>query len=106
MNAVLATEIETHRAEIRNLCARFGVLRLELFGSAVSGAFNPQRSDLDFLVVFARTDRMTPFEQYFGLKEELEQLFGRPVDLVEEGASANPYFLKSLNESRQLLYAA
>ena len=47
-----------------------------------------------------------PLEQYFGLKEELESLFGRPVDLVESGASSNRYFLESVNKSRRLLYAA
>jgi predicted nucleotidyltransferase len=46
------------------------------------------------------------FDQYFGLKEELEALFGRPVDLAEEGASSNRYFLESVNRSRRLLYAA
>lgn len=106
MDAAIATEIETRRAEIAKVCARFAVLRLDLFGSAASGSFDPQRSDLDFVVDFAPSDRMTPFEQYFGLKEELERLFGRPVDLVEEGASSNPYFLKSVNQSRRLLYAA
>lgn len=106
MSAVLQTEIESRRAEIAAICARLHVGRLELFGSATSDAFDAERSDLDFLVEFAPTDRITPFEQYFGLKEELEQLFGRPVDLVMAGASENPYFLKSVNASRRLLYAA
>ena len=46
------------------------------------------------------------FGQYFGLKEALEAVFGRPVDLVEDGASPNRYFLESMNKSRRLLYAA
>lgn len=102
----LAGEIEARRADIAHLCAQFGVRRLELFGSASTGAFDRARSDLDFLVEFGAAPRLTPFEQYFGLKESFERLFGREVDLVMAGAPQNPYFLKSLNESRRLLYAA
>jgi len=100
------TEIDARREEIARLCAQFGVRRRELFGSAARGAFDPASSDLDFLVEFDAAAAMTPFEQYFGLKESLEQLFGRAVDLVMDGATRNPYFLRSLNESRRLLYAA
>ena len=104
--SALPTEIESHRAEIGEICARFGVRRLELFGSAATGAFDAARSDLDFLVEFDPAQRIRPFDQYFGLKEELESLFERPVDLVEAGASSNRYFLESVNKSRRLLYAA
>lgn len=96
--------IEARRAEIAALCARFGVRRLEVFGSAATGAFDPRRSDVDFLVDFDPLGHPDRFAQYFGLKEALEAMFGRPVDLVEEGASSNRYFLESLNKSRRLLY--
>jgi len=102
----LPGEIESRRKQIGEICARFGVRRLEVFGSAATGAFDPQRSDLDFMVDFHPGSLMRPFDQYFGLKEELEALFARPVDLVMEGASSNPYFLESVNKSRRLLYAA
>jgi hypothetical protein len=102
----LPPQIEAHRAEIAEICARFGVRRLELFGSAVTGGFDPATSDLDFMVEFDPARRHRPFDQYFGLKEALEALFGRSVDLVVEGASTNPYFLESVNKSRRLLYAA
>jgi predicted nucleotidyltransferase len=59
------------------------VRRLNLFGSAARGDFDPQRSDVDFLVEFDRTHTDA---LYFGLKEALEGLLGRPVDLVESGA--------------------
>jgi predicted nucleotidyltransferase len=101
--SVLPAEIESHRAEIDRLCARFGVRRLELFGSAASGAFDPAHSDIDFLVEFDASRRIGALEQYFGFKEALEALFGRAVDLVEQGASQNRYFLESVNESRRLL---
>lgn len=94
------------KGELARLCARFAVQRLELFGSAATGAFDPERSDIDFLVELGEATGMTPFQQYFGLKESLESLFGRSVDLVMVGAPQNRHFLASMNRSRRLLYAA
>jgi hypothetical protein len=102
----LPPELESRRMQIAEICARYGVRTLEVFGSAVKGAFDAARSDLDFLVDFHPNRQMRSFDQYFGLKEELEALFARPVDLVMEGASSNRYFLESLNKSRRLLYGA
>lgn len=101
----MASVLDSHLAEIRDLCRRYGVARLELFGSAASGAFDPQRSDLDFLVEFD-ADASGLFDRYFGLKESLEALYGRRVDLVTAGSLRNPYFIEAVNESRQLVYAA
>jgi hypothetical protein len=101
----MASVLDAHLAEIPELCRRYGVSRLELFGSAASGAFDPQRSDLDFLVEFG-ADSAGLFDRYFGLKQSLEALYGRRVDLVTTGSLRNPYFLESVNKSRQLLYAA
>jgi predicted nucleotidyltransferase len=106
VTSALPAEIDSRVGEIAEICARFGVRTLELFGSAATGAFDPAHSDVDFLVEFDKTRRIGPLEQYFGLKEALEQLLRRPVDLVEAGASTNRYFLESLNKSRRLLYAA
>jgi uncharacterized protein len=93
------------RDEISSLCRRFGVRRLVLFGSAVSGRFDADRSDVDFLVEFD-PDLPSHFEAYFGLKEALEGLFGRPVDLVEPPALENPFFAASVERTGQELYAA
>jgi predicted nucleotidyltransferase len=101
MNHVLAP----HIAEIRALCRRFGVARLELFGSATTDAFDATRSDLDFLVDFDE-DPSGLFDRYFSLKAALEALYGRPVDLVTPGSLRNPYFIQAVNETRQLVYAA
>jgi uncharacterized protein len=87
------------------LCRRYGVSRLELFGSATTNAFNPQNSDLDFLVDFDATSSDL-FTRYFGLKGALEALYGRDVDLLMIGAMRNPYFIESVNKTRQLVYAA
>lgn len=90
---------------IAAVCERFGVRRLSVFGSAVTGDFSPERSDVDFLVEFD-TDLKSRFDAYFGLKEELERILGRPVDLVMPKALENPYFAASVERSRQELYAA
>ena len=98
--------IEGYREQIADLCRKHGVERLELFGSAVTGRFEAEHSDLDFLVEFRP---MAPAEHgaaYLALWEDLETLFGRPVDLVELPAVENPYFLRVIARSRTLLYAA
>ena len=97
--------ITERRNEIHALCRRYGVARLELFGSATTEAFDPQRSDLDFLVDFD-ANPADLFKRYFGLKESLEALYGRNVDLVMLGAMANPYFIDAVNRTRQVVYAA
>src|SRR5271167_903786 len=99
-------EIELRREELRGLCRRFHVRRLDLFGSAARGDFDPQRSDLDFLVEFERDPKIPALDAYFGLKEALETLLGRPVDLVMPGAVENPYLKASIERSRETVYAA
>ncbi len=94
------------RQGIAVLCRRFGVQRLEIFGSATSRDFDPRRSDIDFLVDFAPDGDQDLFHRYFGLKEALEHLLGRRVDLVMTGALRNPYFIESVNKTRQSVYAA
>jgi predicted nucleotidyltransferase len=88
------------------LCRRFGVKRLELFGSATDGRSDSDGSDLDFLVVFDPSFGGSRADRYFGLLETLESLFSRSVDLVELEAIRNPYFRESIERSRTLLYAA
>jgi predicted nucleotidyltransferase len=100
-------QIELDREELRELCYRFHVRRLDLFGSAARGDFDPERSDIDFLVEF---DRRFPealsLRTYFGLKETLEALFGRPVDLVEPGAVRNPYLKANIERAREPVFGA
>jgi uncharacterized protein len=99
-------EIELHREELRVLCRRFHVRRLDVFGSVARGDFDPERSDIDFLVEFNRGAPQHPFDAYFGRKEELEALFGRKVDLVELSAVRDPYLKASIEQSRENVYAA
>ena len=99
--------IKQNLPEIAALCRRFGVRRLELFGSAARIVdFDPVRSDADFLVEFDATLTRDPLEQFFGLSDSLETLLGRPVDLVERGALLNPFLLERIDQARELVYAA
>ncbi|HZU87962.1 MAG TPA: nucleotidyltransferase domain-containing protein [Stellaceae bacterium] len=100
-------EIALHREELRALRRRFHVRRLDLFGSAARGDFDPERSDIDFLVEFDRGHpEALALKTHFDLKEALEALFGRPVDLVEPSAIRNPYLKASVERSRELVFAA
>ncbi len=99
-------EITRHREQLGALCRRLHVRRLDLFGSAARGDFDPGRSDLDFIVEFDRSTPLHPFDAYFGLKEELEALLGRSVDLVIDGTVRNPYRKASIEQSREIVYAA
>lgn len=102
MNAAL----QQHKDEIEALCRQYGVLRLDLFGSATGPTFDPATSDYDFLVEFDACNVPGYADRYLGLLEELTSLLGRPVDLVVERAIRNPYFKEGVNRSRQLFYAA
>src|SRR5438128_11985302 len=98
--------IEQHRAELAELCRRFRVKTLELFGSAADGTWDADRSDLDFLVEFLPLEQEQLAPDYFGLLHGLEDLFQRKIDLVMPRAIRNPYFLRGVTESRQVVYAA
>jgi len=98
--------IETRRQALEELCRKYRVARLELFGSAAKGRFDPMNSDLDFLVDFFPESPMGPFHQYFDFLADLESLFGCRIDLVEATAMKNPYFIRVVSASRIPLYAA
>lgn len=98
--------IEDNLPALTALCENYGVARLEIFGSATSDAFNAETSDLDFLVEFKKLDQMNAADQYFGLLEGLEMLFDRKIDLVMARAMKNPYFIRSVEQSRRTLFAA
>ena len=99
--------IESRRIEIAQLCRRFGVQRLDVFGSAARGDdFDPAYSDADFLVSFAPEARAHAFASYFDFKEALEALLGCPVDLVMADGVENPYLRVCIEGSREPLFAA
>jgi predicted nucleotidyltransferase len=98
--------IEQHRPQVESLCRKYRVTRLELFGSAARGDFDPARSDLDFFVEFEELGWKGSFRRFMGLKLDLEALLGRAVDLVEPKAIVNPYFALVANRHRSVVYAA
>ncbi len=93
------------REAIADLCRRFNVRRLSVFGSAITDRFDESRSDVDFLVELADAPA-TWFDSYFGLKEDLEARLGRPVDVVMPSALENPHFPASVEANVEELYAA
>ncbi|MFZ4893470.1 nucleotidyltransferase family protein [Plantibacter sp. Mn2098] len=101
----MARALTFERDAIATVCRAHGVSRLQVFGSAVTGQFDPVRSDIDFFVDFG-PEVVDRFDAYFGLKEDLEQLLDRPVDLVVSTAVANPYFARAALSSVEELYAA
>lgn len=90
---------------LQKACKEFGVKKLYVFGSAVDGHFNSE-SDLDFLVEFDRYGYEGAFDQFMGLKDSLEKIFNRSVDLITEANLRNEIFLKEIAQSKKLLYAA
>jgi predicted nucleotidyltransferase len=102
-NPVIAEHLEA----IRALCREYGVSRLEVFGSVCTPDFDPNRSDVDFLVEYPPDYDFGPWAaRYLALQEALANLLGRNVDLVMIRAVRRKYFLQSVNQTRQLLYAA
>ena len=102
MLTLLADQID----ELAELCRRHHVLRLDLFGSGATEHFDPETSDLDLLVTFEADAQVGYTSPFFQLQEELEQLFGRPVDLVFDMEFRNPHFRAAVEENRTRLYGA
>ncbi|MCX8092044.1 MAG: nucleotidyltransferase domain-containing protein [Verrucomicrobiae bacterium] len=97
--------VAAKRRELVELCRRFGVERLDLFGSAARGDFRSASSDLDFLVRFIDPAPTGEYaERYLALAEAMERLLGRPVDLITEQSVRNPYFARAVEASRQPVY--
>ena len=99
--------IDARRAEIAELCRRFHVRRLEVFGSAARGTdFDPDRSDVDLLVTYQPDAPPRSLANYFDLSEQLEALLGRKVDLVMSGVVRNPYIRADIDRWKQPVYEA
>ena len=96
--------IQQKLGSLRLLCGKHNVRKLSLFGSATGEEFEPGRSDVDVLVEFQALSPTEHAERYFGLADDLEQLLGGKVDLVEPEALHNPYFRKSVEASQVVLY--
>jgi uncharacterized protein len=96
-------EIEKNIGIIRELCLKHKVYRLFVFGSVLTKKFN-RKSDIDLLVDFKDVDLYDYADNYFDLKEALEKIFNRDVDLLEDKAIKNPYLRQSIDSSKKLIY--
>ncbi|MGH6879124.1 MAG: nucleotidyltransferase family protein [Rhizomicrobium sp.] len=97
------TNLENRK--LAELAERCSVRRLDLFGSAATGRFDPDRSDLDFLVDFEPLPPAAYGDAFFRLREGLESLFGRDIDLVTDVSLKNPWFRERVNSERHTIFA-
>ena len=98
--------IEQKQKDVAAHCRRLNVRRLDVFGSAVNGNFNPEKSDLDFFVEFGDHEHLYLFDQCFDLANSLEALFNRKVDLVTVGSVTKPRFRANLEATKEPIYVS
>lgn len=97
--------VTEHLDEVRALCEKYSVKRLTLFGSAVKGTFDPETSDLDFVVEFLPGTRRSGLDDpYFDLLLGFQELLKLKVDLVERPSIENPYFMQVLALTERSIY--
>jgi hypothetical protein len=95
--------VESNIDAIKALCQSHYVNRLFIFGSVLTNRFR-KNSDIDLIVDFQGVDLYNYADNYFDLKDSLERLFNREVDLLEDKAIQNPYLRQSIDSSKQLIY--
>lgn len=96
--------VAQRKNELAGLCRRFNVEQLDLFGSAATGSFQSDSSDLDFIVQFSAPNAGSYLDRYLDFAEALEQLFQRPVDLLTERSIRNPFFRRNVEATRHQVY--
>jgi len=95
--------LETYKDSIQDLCKRYNVNSLYVFGSVLTDRFN-DKSDIDMIVSFKKIPLESYADNYFDLKFKLQDMLQRPIDLLEEQAIKNPYFLQNINKNKHLIY--
>jgi len=95
--------IENHSKDIMELCKTHKVKSLYAFGSVLTDKFNSE-SDVDLVVDFQQMDVLDYGDNYYELKFSLENILKRNIDLLEQKALKNPYFIKNLNQTKKLIY--
>ncbi len=88
---------------VAELCRKYGVRRLEVFGSAATGEFDPDTSDIDLIYEFSDVS-MGLVDRFLAFADDLEVVFGRHVDLIPNRNFENPYFRYAVNKSRVIIY--
>jgi uncharacterized protein len=94
---------KTYKPQIEVLCKQYRVVRLYAFGSVLTSDFN-EKSDVDLIVAFDKKQKTSLFHHFFGLKNSLEKLFGRSVDLLEEQPIKNPILRTEIEKTKRLIY--
>jgi predicted nucleotidyltransferase len=103
MNRIVADKIP----QLVELCKKYRVVRMYLFGSAARDDFDEKTSDIDLLYLFSDELTIDEYgENFFNLMYALDELFGRKVDMVSEKSLSNPYLIKSIDEDKKLIYEA
>jgi uncharacterized protein len=96
-------DIARLKPQIEAICRALPVQRLGVFGSALTEDFGPE-SDVDILVVFDENSGADLFDGYFELKERLQKVLGREIDLVVDRPFRNPVFRESVEKTRTVIY--
>lgn len=91
--------------DLNVLCKRYDIKTMYVFGSVCTDKFNAE-SDIDILISFKKISIEKYTDNYFELHYKLEKLFNRKIDLLTENSLSNPYLIESIEETKQLLYAA
>jgi predicted nucleotidyltransferase len=99
MNNIIAKNIN----KIKEVCEQHHIASLFVFGSVLTEKFN-KNSDIDLLVSFKPLEFGEYADNYFQTAESFEKIFKRPVDLVTDKSLSNPYFIKSVNPNKKLIY--
>lgn len=95
--------LDKHISQIKHVCNDHAVKSLFVFGSILTDRFNAD-SDVDFIVDIDSSNPLDYTDHYFALKSELEKIFKKPVDLLEEKALKNPFFKKQIEHTKVLVY--
>jgi predicted nucleotidyltransferase len=95
--------LDKYKGDINKLCEQNGVKSLYVFGSVLTDKFN-DKSDIDLLVDIDSNDPLVYADNYFNLKFALQELFKRPIDLLESKAMKNPYIIRNIDNSKFLIY--
>ena len=100
MNKILTDKLNV----LNDICKKYHVNKLYAFGSVCTNKFS-EHSDIDFLVSFKVMDYGDYADNYFKLCDILEELFERKVDLVTDKSLSNPYFIRTIDKTKTILYA-
>jgi len=95
--------VELHIEKIKSLCIKHKVNKLFVFGSVLKDTFTNE-SDIDLVVDFEKLDLYDYADNYFDFKDQLESIFNRPVDLLEEKGIRNPFLRKQIDNEKRLIY--